>query len=324
MSVSIMLSGNGELDPGKVADISSRAEMKGFAGLWFGETTLQDASVLVAVAARATEKIHLGTSIVNVFTRAPGQLARMGATLNELSNGRFTLGVGVSTAAIVENWHGQRFDKPVERLDETVSLLREYFSGERFSHQGQFYSPKNALLRIKSSPKIAVAALNDRMIRRAGAIADRVILNLYPTEKVAHAIKLIEEGRRDAGKGERATVSVMLYAHVLGDDEEGLQAAKDLVAFYASAPSYSALFSRIGFANEAEAMMQAWKARDRESVKRAVTREMIDSVMVLGTIRELQERVRLYHEAGVEDVFISPSPFGGFKDNVSEVLDHYF
>lgn len=324
MSVSIMLSGNGELDPRKIADISSRTEMKGFAGMWFGETTLHDASVLTAVAARATQKIQLGTSIVNVFTRAPGQLAMMGATLNELANGRFTLGLGVSTAAIVENWHGQRFDKPAERLDETVRLLRRYFSGERFSHQGQFYSPTNARLRIKSSPKIALAALNDRMIRKAGALADRVILNLYPTEKVASAIKLIEEGQKKAGRAERATVSVMLYAHVLGDDQNGLEAAKDLVTFYASAPAYSALFSAIGFEKEAKVMMEAWKARDRESVKRAVTRDMIDSVMLLGTIRELRERVKLYHEEGVDDVFISPSPFAGFEDNVNEVLDRYF
>jgi len=298
--------------------------MKGFDGLWFGETTLHDASVLAAVAAGATQKIQLGTSIVNVFTRAPGQLAMMGATLNELSNGRFTLGLGVSTAAIVQNWYGQRFDNPIQRLDETVNLLRQYFSGERFSHQGQFYSPMNARLRMKSPPKIAMAALNDQMIRKAGALADRVILNLYPTEKVPHAIKLIEQGQMDAGRRETPTLSVMLYAHVLGDDEKGVEAAKDLVAFYASAPAYSALFRGIGFAKEAKAMMEAWNAKDKESVKRAVTRDMIDKVMLLGTVRDLRERVKLYHEAGVEDVFISPSPFGDFEANVNEILERYF
>jgi len=324
MSVSIMLSGNGELDPRKVDHISSRVEMKGFAGLWFGETTLHDASVLAALAARATQKIQLGTSIVNVFTRAPGQLAMMGATLNELSNGRFTLGLGVSTAAIVENWHGQRFDKPVERLDETVSLLRQYFSGERFSHQGAFCSPTNAILRTKPCPKIALAALNDRMIRKAAGLADRVILNLYPCERIAHAVELIEEGRRSVAKREKPTLSVMLYAHVLGDDEEGLGAAEDLVAFYASSPAYSACFSSIGFEAEAKAMMEAWKAKNRESVRRIVTREMIDRIMILGTVRDLRERVKLYHENGVDDVLISPSPFRKFEANMNEILSHYF
>jgi alkanesulfonate monooxygenase SsuD/methylene tetrahydromethanopterin reductase-like flavin-dependent oxidoreductase (luciferase family) len=162
------------------------------------------------------------------------------------------------------------------------------------------------------------------MIRKAGALADRVILNLYPTRRVKRAVGLIEEGRRDAGKRDRATVSVMLYAHVLGDDEKGLQAAKELVAFYASAPAYSALFSSIGYADEAKVMSDAWRTKDKESVKRAVTRGMIDDIMVLGNIRELRNRVKSYHEEGVEDVFISPSPFAAFGDNVNEVLKHYF
>lgn len=324
MSVSIMLSGNGELDPRKVADVSSEAEKRGFNGIWFGETTLRDASVLATVAACATKKIQLGTSIVNVFTRSPGQLALLGATMNELSEGRFTLGLGVSTAAIVESWHGQRFEEPVQRLDETVRLLRQYFSGERFSHQGAFYSPNNARLRTKPPPKIALAALNDQMIKKAAMLGDRVILNLYPTDRIPHAVDLMEVATRNvSGKG-TPTLSVMLYSDVLGDEAKGLEAAKDLVSFYASAPAYSALFSSIGFTAEAKAMMEAWKAKDREAVKRTVTRQMIDSIMVLGTIGDLRERVKAYHENGVDDVFISPTPFGDYEGNISEVLHQYF
>ena len=324
MSVSIMLSGNGELDSRKVADISSEAEKRGFNGIWFGETTLRDASVLATVAACATKKIQLGTSIVNVFTRSPGQLALLGATINELCGGRFTLGLGVSTAAIVESWHGQRFEEPVQRLDETVRLLRQYFSGERFSHQGMLYSPNNARLRTKPPPKIALAALNDHMIKKAAMLGERVILNLYPTDRIHHAVELLEGATRNvSGKG-RPILSVMLYSDFLGDEAKGLEAAKDLVSFYASAPAYSALFSRIGFANEAKAMMEAWETKDRDGVKRTVTRQMIDSIMVLGTIRDLRERVKAYHENGVDDVFISPSPFGDYESNIDEVLHHYF
>ena len=95
----------------------------------------------------ATKRIQLGTSILNVFTRTPSQLALLAATLNEFSGGRFTLGLGVSTAAIVENWHGQPFQKPNHRLDETVRLLRQYFSGEKVSYDGVYSSPKGARMR---------------------------------------------------------------------------------------------------------------------------------------------------------------------------------
>lgn len=324
MSTSIMLSGNGDLSSLRIAEISSEAEQKGFDGLWFGETTLRDASVLATIAACATKKIQLGASIMNVFTRTPSQLALLGATLNEFSGGRFTLGLGVSTAAIVESWHGQRFEKPMQRLDETVKLLRQYFSGEKFSHQGVYSSPTNARLRTRPSPKIALAALNDGMIKMAAQLGDRVILNLYPTDRIKHAMALMDEGCRQAGGKSRPTLSVMLYSYVLGEDEKDLDVGKDLVSFYASAPAYSALFSSLGFASEAKAMMEAWGAKDRDAVKRSVTRQMIDKLMVLGTVRDLRERVKLYHENGVDDVFISPSPFGDYEANINEVLRHYY
>ena len=312
-----MLSGNGELSSQHISELSAQAERKGFSGVWFGETTLRDASILATIAACSTKKIGLGTSIVNVFTRSPGQLALMASTVNELSGGRFTIGLGVSTAAIIEKWHGQQFDRPVQRLEETVRLLRKYFSGERFSEKGAYYSPENARLRATPPPKLALAALNDQMIRRAATMADRVILNLYPPDRIKHAISLIDES--SAGKP-RPNISVMLYAHVLGDDEAGLNAAKDLIAFYASAPAYSSLFRSIGFLNEADAMMRAWQSKDRDAVKRVVTRAMVDKLMVLGTIHTLRERIKLYHESGVDDVFISPSPFGNYEGNVREVL----
>jgi probable F420-dependent oxidoreductase len=319
LSTSIMFSGNGDLSSRRIAELSSEAEKKGYAGLWFGETTLRDASILTAIAACSTKKIPLGTSIVNVFTRSPGQLALMASTINELSEGRFTLGLGVSTAAIVEKWHGQPFEKPVRRLNETVRLLRNYFSGERFSHQGAYYSPVDARLKTKPAPKIALAALNDRMIGKAVSLADRVILNLYPTDMIGHAVDLMGT----AAHGRRPILSVMLYAHVLGDDERGLNAGRDLVSFYASAPAYSSLFSSMGFAHEAKAMMEGWQSSDRDAVKRAVTREMLDRLMVIGKVQDLRERVKIYQENGVDDVFICPSPFGDYEANVTEILRNF-
>ena len=247
----------------------------------------------------------------------------LGATLNEFSAGRFTLGLGVSTAAIIESWHGITFQKPNHRLDETVQLLRLYFSGEKFSHQGLYSSPTGSKLRTKTPPKIALAALNDRMIMKAGQLADRVILNLYPPTRVKHAITIIDEGCRKAGRP-RPTLSVMLYSYLVGDETKGLEAGRELISFYASAPAYASLFSSLGYVDEAKAMSEAWKARDKNAVKRLVTPQMIDALTVRGTVRNLRERVKEYHESGVDDVFICPSPFADYEANVNEVLQHYF
>jgi probable F420-dependent oxidoreductase len=307
-----------------VPEVALTVERNGFTGLWFGETTLRDASILATIAACTTKKIQLGTSIVNIYTRSPSQLALLGTTLNEFSEGRFTLGLGVSTAAIIESWHGVKFEHAMGRLEETVKILRQYFSGEKFSVQGRYSSPSNARLRSGPPPKIALAALNEQMIRKAAVLSDRIILNLYPTERIPHARKLIDEACKVAGRKGRPVLSVMLYSYLLGDDEKGLDAAKDLISFYASAPAYSALFSSIGFPNEAKAMLEGWKNRDREAVRKNITRQMIDKMIVLGRIEDLRERVRKYHEAGVDDVFISPSPFGDYEGNVNEVITKYF
>lgn len=319
-----MLSGNGDMQSRLVPEIASTIERNGFTGLWFGETTLRDASIQAAIAACATKKIQLGTSIMNVYTRSPSQLALLGVTLNEFSEGRFTLGLGVSTAAIVESWHGIKFERAMERVEETVKMLRHYFSGQKFSVQGRYTSPINARLRSGLPPKIALAALNDRMIKKAAILGDRVILNLYPVERIAHARALIDEGCKSAGRKERPILSVMLYSHLLGDDEKGADAAKNLISFYASAPAYSSLFSSVGFPDEAKAMLEGWKNRDRETVRKSITRQMIDKLIVVGGIGELRERIRMYHEAGVDDVFISPSPFGDYEGNVKEAITRYF
>lgn len=324
MSVSVMLSGNGELSSQKLPAISRETEEKGFSGLWVGETTLRDASVLATIAACSTNRIPLGTSIINIFTRSPSQLALLGATLNEFSGGRFTLGLGVSTAAILEGWHGQQFHQPMQKLEETIRLLRLYFSGERFAFKGAHSSPANARLRVRPPPKIALAALNDGMVRKAAQLADRVILNLYPTSRIKHALSLMDEGCREVGGKTRPTLSVMLYSYVLGDEEKGLEAGKELVSFYASAPAYSQLFSSLGYDSEAEDMAQAWEAKDRDGVKRVVTREMIDELSVVGTVQDLKERVKLYHESGVDDIFVCPTPFADYEANLNEILRHYF
>ena len=323
MSTSLMLSGNGELSSLRIPEISRQAEEKGFDGLWFGETTLRDASILATIAACSTNRIQLGTSIVNLFTRTPSQLALFAATLNEFTGGRFTLVLGVSTAAIVENWHGQSFQTPIGRLDETVNLLRHYFSGEKFSQEGRYSSPRGARLKTGPAPSIALAALNDKMIARAARLADRIILNLYPPQRVRHALSIIEDACSLAGSKPRPILSVMLYAYVLEDRDRGIEAGKGLVAFYASAPAYATLFSSVGYESESKAMTAAWNAKDRDGVKRAVTMDMVNALTVLGSIQDLKERVEEYHEAGIDDVFICPTPFGEYEANIGEVLGKY-
>ncbi len=319
-SVSIMFSGNGDLPPKLVGPLSAEAEKRGFRGLWFGETTIRDAGVLSCIALTSTSNVEVGTSIVNVYTRSPGQLAMLGSTLNEVGGGRFVLGIGASTPAIVTGWHGLAYDKPLQRVEETVRLLKLYFSGERFSYTGSYSSPQNARLKVQGAPPIALAALNNRMVGLAARVADRVILNLYPPDLVGDALRVMA----DANPNSRVRVAVMLYAYVLGESDRGLQAARDLIAFYSSSDAYSKLFARAGFMEQSKKALEAWRLRDRESVRKAITDDMVNKLMVYGDIGTLRRRVKEYHDNGVDDVLIAPCPTGEYLENAEHIIKNYF
>jgi alkanesulfonate monooxygenase SsuD/methylene tetrahydromethanopterin reductase-like flavin-dependent oxidoreductase (luciferase family) len=115
----------------------------------------------------------------------------------------------------------------------------------------------------------------------------------------------------------------MLFAYVLDDPDRGIEAGRDLVVFYGSAPAYASLFSKIGYGSQSRAMTAAWKEKDRDAVKRAVTAGMVNTFTVLGSIQDLRERVEEYHEAGIDDVFICPTPFGDYQANIEEILGKY-
>lgn len=315
-----MLSGNLDLHTNFFIALCKEVENKGFNGIWFGETTLRDASVLATIAALNTKTIEIGTAIVNVYTRSPGQLAMMGSTLSEISEGRFTLGLGVSTPAIVSNWHGIEYGNPIKRIIETIEILKLYFSGKKFEFKGSFFTIKNARLRLKSKPKLALAALNDGMIRIAARYADRIILNLYPLHLINEAKKIIEEEIKKSNRN-KPILSVMLYTYLIGEQEKDLEAARELIAFYGSSEAYCKLFIKAGYKDEAKNMYEAWKMGNRELAKKSVSNRMINDLLAFGDKKELIEKVKQYSENGIDDVFIAPSPFGDIQSNIKKVLN---
>lgn len=320
MKIGIMFSGNADFTPAEAGELSKRAEERGLDGVWLGETTLRDAAVVAALVSASTRKIEVGTSIVNVYTRTPGQLAMMGATLNELSGGRFILGIGASTPAIVEGWHGAVYAQPLKRVEETVRLLRMYFSGERFGYDGTFFSPKNARLRAGKPPEIALAALNRRMTKLAARVADRLIFNLYPPQEIARAVNFVHKEAM-AAERTKPEVCVMLYSYVLDEGPEAMDFAKDLIGFYGSSDAYSKMFSAFGFSSEAGGMLAGWRERNREKVRASITPEMVHHLLAFGSIEALKEKLAQYEKAGVDNVLIAPSPFGDFLGNARKIIE---
>src|SRR5207244_2800627 len=121
-------------------EMTQRAEALGFDSVWVPEAWGTDAiSMLGALSAR-TERIRLGTGIVNVFSRTPTLLGQTAATLDLISNGRFILGLGTSGHQVVSGWHGMRFDRPLQRMRETVEIVRRVLRQERLGFEGEIFT----------------------------------------------------------------------------------------------------------------------------------------------------------------------------------------
>src|SRR5919106_4440830 len=112
-------------------DLIRRAEAAGYTDFWSGETNGPDGFTPLALAAGWTERMRLGTGVVNVFTRGPAVLAQHAAALADASGGRFCLGIGSSSDVIVERWNQVPFEKPLTRVRDTIEFLRAALAGER-------------------------------------------------------------------------------------------------------------------------------------------------------------------------------------------------
>ena len=174
----------------RMVDYVVEAERLGATSVWLPEFWAHDALTPLGALAHATETIKLGTAIVQLGTRTPAMLAMSAMTLQELSNGRFVLGIGVSGPQVMEGWHGVRFSKPVLRTRETIEIIRMVTRGERLDFPGEAYrlplpDGEGVALRSAALPvdvPVYVASLGPTNLRLTGAIADGWIGNSFLCE----------------------------------------------------------------------------------------------------------------------------------------------
>ena len=199
-------------------EVLREAESLGYTDAWTAEIDGPDAFVPVALASAWTEKLHLGTAIANVFTRGPALLAQQATACAEATPGRFSLGIGSSSPAIVENWNGGEFRRPLERVRETLAFLRSVFAGERAANETLGVTRFRIGRRFADPPPIYVAALREKMLALAGSSAEGVVINwlgpdALPADAMACTVKLRSTMRPVAARlepGPEGVVSVRL------------------------------------------------------------------------------------------------------------------
>jgi probable F420-dependent oxidoreductase len=291
-------------------DLARRAEEEwGYDAIWLAETGGAESFALASAIATATRHVTLGTAIVPVFNRTPAVLASAAGTVSQLSGGRFVLGLGSSSHAIIENWNGVPFERPLTRVRETVAILRQALSGQKTDFAGEtVHSHGFRLGCLPEQPiPIYLAALREKMLRLAGEIADGVIVNLFPVSALPRILAAYRDGAAQAGRNAESSEVVCRFQVAVSED---VAAARQLVrgfyAAYVAQPVYNRFFAWCGFENEARAVAEGFARGDRRATGAAISDDLIDRVTILGTADECRAQIDEFVAAGVTTAVLSP------------------
>ena len=295
------------LGPSLAIDSARRAEELGYRSFWTAETTGPEAFSLLAAAGAAAPSLDLGTGVLALQLRTPMVVAMGAATLQALQPERHVLvGVGISSPVVTERWHGVPYgDRPLARVREYVTLLKDCLSGEKVTFQGDFYDVRGFRLGVRLGerrPHALVGALNPAMLRLAGEVADGVLLNYLPASHVSWSVDQVRAGGP-------ATIYAYVHAGVC-DREHGVDAARRDLFSYAVVDAYARSFERAGFADEVADVRERHAAGDRQGALAAISDRMIDGIDVMGDAARVRATVIAYADAGVDVPVLMPLPWG--------------
>ena len=290
MSRGLLLPSRGDHDP---VALATRAEALGYDSVWLSELWGESASVLAAQVAAATDRVDLGTAILNVFSRTPAVLAMTAASLDRATGGRFVLGVGTSTRGAIEGIHGRDFERPVRRAHETIELVgRLTRSDAPVDYEGELLSVSGVPGLDREVP-IYHAALGPANRRVVGRLADGWIPHNVPFPDLDDAFETVAETAREAGRDPEAIeVAPYVPAAVSEDGEAARDALRGHVAYYVGSGEGYRRAVADRFPDAAERIAETWAAGERDRARAAVTGKMVDALGVAGTPEAARERLR--------------------------------
>ena len=309
--------GHWEGQPHDLIALALEAERAGMDSVWTSETWGSDALLTLTWIAARTERIGLGTGVVQMPGRSPASTAMAALTLDHLSGGRLRLGLGVSGPQVAEGWHGVPFDHPLERTREYVAIVRSVLRrdapvtapGPHFPLPlpgGQGKPLKTNVRPLRTEVPIFLAAMGPANVALAAEIAEGWIPFLYSPEKAGVFEEAITEGRRARGRGMAALEVAPMVPVAIGEDLAACRdALRPLLALYAGGMGsrrgnfYHALATRYGYGQAADAIRDAFLDGRRSEATALVPDPMIDELCLVGPAARVCERLEAWRAAGV-------------------------
>jgi F420-dependent oxidoreductase-like protein len=299
------------------------AEDAGYDVVFVGEAYGSDAATVLTWIAARTTRIGIASGVFQIPARSAAMTAMTAATLDQLSGGRFRLGLGTSGPQVAEGWHGQRFDRPLGRTRDYVAIVRKALARERLEHDGATMTlplpdgPGKAL-KLTIGPHqetipIYLAAIGPKNTALAGEIADGWMPVLFSPGHVDHVRPLLAEGAAKAGRAvSDVRITPLVYAAVDPDLARARDALRDMTALYVGGMGsrernfYNTLVRGYGFAEEAERVQELYLGGQKEAAKAALSDELLDTVCLCATPDTVGARLAAYAAAGVDTLLVNP------------------
>ncbi|WP_226007869.1 TIGR04024 family LLM class F420-dependent oxidoreductase [Natrinema salinisoli] len=295
--------------PQGVADRAVQAEDLGFDRITVGETTGWNIVPPLTLAADRTEDLGISNDVISPYGRTPSMLAQTALTMQAAADGRFRFGIGPSSPAITERWHGQEFDRPLRRTREVIEIMRAVYEEGNPAYDGEIFDiPGLDYERGPSEnpPPIDVGTLGPKATEMAGRFGDGWAPQLFTRDGLRDRLEDLEHGAELGGKDLSDLRVAPIVRGIASEDRETARAkARSTVAFLLGAygPYYGNSVAEQGYPDVVDEIRAAWEERDTDAMAAALPEDVLDELAPAGTPDEVREWVEEYSEIeGVDAV----------------------
>jgi F420-dependent oxidoreductase-like protein len=309
---------------GTALDRVRLAEQLGYHSVFTTHVAGRDSLTVLAAYASVSQSVQLGTGVLPIYSRTPAATAQQALTIDEISNGRLTLGIGVSHRVTVENWYGAKIGKPVAEMRDYVAVLRAIFAGED-PPESELFPTRFHFLGVEPRPElpIYVAGLSPKMLELAGEVADGVILWLCNPDYIRDVVvPHVREGRRKAGKSLDGFDIVAAVPTAVTDEVDGARATlrADLSPYFLL-PFYRKMIERSGYEADTRLFDEAMERGDASGAAISISDGFLENLAAIGPPDIAAATVERYRDAGATSPCIGAIPGTDFTSALEALAE---
>jgi len=288
-------------------EFAQAAEDGGYSHLSMSEVTGHNAVAMQGALGARTTEIGITNDVVSPFGRSPALLGQTAATVQQLTGGRYRLGLGASSPPLAEQWHGVEFERPLRRLRETIEIIDQVLAGERVDYSGEIFDLGGLTPEfgpVEPKPDIDVASLGPKSVELTGRFADGWVPQLFTPDGLETRLEDLKRGAELGGRSlDDLRVTPTYRCCVLDDRERARTLARDQLVFMLAAygPYYRESVARQGWEDVTDEISERWDEGDKAGAKAALPEELLDALVGAGQPEEVRERIAQFTEIDAVD-----------------------